>query len=313
MKLRRLLKLIGIAAIMALIAGCTTASQQVMNDTGGSTSEDSIRPFIFDPETVPYDETLAALVPQEIRDRGTLIIGSDTSYAPAEFLGGPDGQTPMGFDVDFAHSLGSMLGLDISYETAGLATILPALGTKYDLGISAFAITQERLGAVNMVRYFTAGSIWAVQKDNPNDFDPQNLCGSTLGVQTGSVQETYILTQNDECVVAGNSAIDIVSLKNQTEVTTRLVAGGVDAIASGAATITYALLQTGGQLELIGELFNPAEVGIAVAKDNVELAELVASAMNKLIEDGFYGEVLQSWDLEILAVDEAVVNPAPTR
>ncbi|MCX2746416.1 hypothetical protein OOZ51_01130 [Arthrobacter sp. MI7-26] len=52
------------------------------------------------------------MVPAAIKSKGTLTIGSDTTYAPAEFLG-TDCQTPVGYDVDieigFAREVGDTL------------------------------------------------------------------------------------------------------------------------------------------------------------------------------------------------------------
>ena len=160
--------------------------------------------------------------------------------------------------------------------------------------MSAFSITNERMKAVNFVDYFKAGTIWAVQKGNPNKVSLDELCGLKVGVQTGSVQEDPDLTgRSKACTDAGKPAIDVISLANQTDITTRLVNGGIAAMVSGGTTITYALTQTGGQLELLGEMYNPDHNGIAVAKDDIELADLVAKVMNKLIADGSYAA--RSW------------------
>lgn len=309
MKLRRIMACLLAAAVLGSTAACTDASQQLGNSTSSPTSGAAT----FDPRSVAKDDALAALVPAAIKSTGTLTIGSDTSYAPAEFLGGSDGQTAMGYDVDMAKAIGATLGLKVNYETAGFASILPALGAKYDLGISAFSINKTRLNAVNLVSYYKNGSIWAVQKGNPKGIGLDDLCGKTVAVQTGSIQETDVQGRSGTCTAASKPAIDIVSLKNQTDVTTRLVSGGVAAMVSGGGTISYALSQTGGQLQLLGELYNPSLVGIAVAKDDVPLSDLVANVMNKLIADGTYGKILDAWGMKVLAIDNSVVNPETSK
>jgi polar amino acid transport system substrate-binding protein len=296
-------------AVLGSTAACTDASQQLSNSTSKPTSGAAS----FDPGAVAKDDALAALVPAGIKAKGTLTVGSDTSYAPAEFLGGADGQTPMGYDVDFAKAIAATLGLKVNYETAGFASILPALGPKYDLGISAFSINKTRLSAVNLVSYYKNGSIWAVQTGNPKGIRLDDLCGKTVAVQTGSVQETDVKERSAKCTGTGKPGIDIASLKNQTDVTTRLVAGGVDAMVSGGGTISYALSQTNGRLELLGDLYNPSLVGIAVAKDDVPLANLVSQVLNKLIADGTYGKILDGWGMKVLAIDKSVVNPEATK
>lgn len=296
------------AAALIALTGCTSASQAL--ETGTSTSGAAS----FDPAAVAKDDALAALVPANIKNKGTLTVGSDTTFAPAEYLGGADGQTPMGFDVDFAKAIAATLGLKLQFQTAEFTSILPALGPKYDLGISAFSITNERLKAVNFVDYYRAGSIWAVQKGNPKSVSLDSLCGRKVGVQTGTVQENPDLSgRSKACTDAGKPAIDVISLPNQTDITTRLVAGGIDAMVSGSTAVTYALTQTHGQLQLLGDLYNPDDTGIAVAKSDPQFADLIAKVMNKLIADGSYAKIMDSWNMSVLSVKTSVVNPEANR
>src|SRR6478736_2499553 len=183
------LKAATVLAVGALaLSACTNASETGTGGGAAPASSGSAKAS-FDPTTVQKDDSLAAMVPAAIKSKGTLTVGADTSYAPAEFLGGSDGQTPVGYDVDLAKAIGATLGLKVEVKTAEFTGILPALGPKYDLGISSFTINPERLKAVNMVSYFNAGTAWAVQKGNPKKVSLDDLCGKSIGVQTGTVQE----------------------------------------------------------------------------------------------------------------------------
>ncbi|MGE0653613.1 MAG: transporter substrate-binding domain-containing protein, partial [Alphaproteobacteria bacterium] len=116
----------------------------------------------YDTSGIAVNPELAARVPARIKEAGVLIIGSDTAYAPWEYIG-EDGQTPEGIDVDIANAVGRKLGVKIDFQTAAFDAIIPALGTKYDLGISAFSVTNERMKVVNFVNYFVSTSLWAVK------------------------------------------------------------------------------------------------------------------------------------------------------
>ncbi|MDQ0756036.1 ABC transporter substrate-binding protein [Arthrobacter sp. B3I4] len=292
-----------VAAGLIALTGCTSASESngASQPSGGAS---------FDPASVAKDDTLAALVPEAIRTKGTLVVGSDTTYAPAEFLAASDGQTPVGYDVDIAKALGATLGLKVDVKTAGFDGILPALGPKYDLGVSSFFITKERSKAANFVSYFQAGSQWAVQKGNPKNVNLDDLCGKSVGVQTGTFQEDPDISgRNAKCVADGKPAINVVSQKNQTDVTTRLVAGGLDAMAAGSITVGYAIAQSNGTLQTLGDVYGASPVGIAVAKNNLPLADAVSQAMNKLIKDGSYKKILDAWGTGTGSIAKAEVNP----
>ncbi|GAC1479979.1 MAG: ABC transporter substrate-binding protein [Pseudarthrobacter sp.] len=303
------LKAATVLAIGALaLTGCTNASQNAA--PGAGSSESGSAKASFDPSTIKKDDSLAAQLPEAIKAKGTLTIGSDTSYAPAEFLGS-DGQTPVGYDVDIAKAIGATLGLKVQVQTAEFTGILPALGPKYDLGISSFTINPERLAAVNFVSYFNAGTAWAVQKGNPKKFSLDDVCGKNIGVQTGTVQEDPDLSgRTKKCTDAGKPAINIVTLKNQTDVTTRLVNGSIDAMAADSPIIGYALAQTSGQLEKLGDVYDAAPQGIAVAKSDKALADVIQKTVTKLITDGSYKKILEGWGNADGAITKSEVNPA---
>ncbi|WP_026555931.1 ABC transporter substrate-binding protein [Arthrobacter sp. 35W] len=297
-------RLAAIAAIAVLaLTGCTNASQ-----TGGTPGTSGAASF--DPSTVAKDDALAAMLPDSLKGKDTITVGSDTSYAPAEFLG-PDGQTAVGYDVDFAKAIAATLGKKVQVQTAEFTGIIPALGTKYDLGISSFTVNPERLQAVNMVTYFNAGVLWAVQKGNPKKISLDDICGKSVGVQTGTVEEDPDVSgRSKACSDAGKPAINIVTLKNQTDVTTRLVNGSIDAMSADSPIIGYALSQTGDQLETLGKVYDAAPQGIIIAKEDKALAELITKVMNKLIENGTYGKILSTWNNADGAITKSELNPA---
>jgi polar amino acid transport system substrate-binding protein len=303
------LKAATVLAIGALaLSACTNASESAA--PGGAASPSGSTAASFDPTTIQKDDALAASVPAAIKSKGTLTVGSDTSYAPAEFIG-TDGQTPVGYDVDIAKAIGATLGLKVRVQTSEFTGILPALGPKYDLGISSFTINKERLGAVNMVSYFNAGTAWAVKKGNPKGFSLDDVCGKSIGVQTGTVQEDPDLSgRNKKCTADGKQPINIVTLKNQTDVTTRLVNGSIDAMAADSPIIGYALTQTNGQLERLGDVYDSAPQGIAVAKSDKALAEVIQKTLTKLIADGTYKKILDGWGNGEGAITKSEVNPA---
>ncbi|MDJ0321170.1 ABC transporter substrate-binding protein [Pseudarthrobacter sp. PS3-L1] len=297
------------AALLAVgalaLTACTNASE-----TGTSGAPAASGNASFDPSTVQKDDALAGMVPEAIKSKGTITVGSDTSYAPAEYLAS-DGQTPIGYDVDIAKAIGATLGLKVEVQTSEFTGILPALGPKYDLGISSFTINPERLGAVNMVSYFNAGTAFAVQKGNPKSFSLDNVCGTSIGVQTGTVQENPDLSDRSaKCAAEGKEPIDIVTLKNQTDVTTRLVNGSIDAMAADSPIIGYALTQTNGELEKLGDVYDSAPQGIAIAKSDTAWADLIQKTLTKLMDDGSYTKILEGWGNAEGALDKSEVNPA---
>jgi polar amino acid transport system substrate-binding protein len=267
----------------------------------------------FDTSAIKADDALAARLPEKIKTAGVLIIGSDTAYAPWEFLSEKDGQTPEGIDVDIANAIGRKLGVKIDFQTSAFDAILPALGTKFDLGISAFSITNERMEAVNFVSYADTGDLWAIKAGNPTNFDPANPCGHKIAIQSGTYHEKAIRKENDRCKSEGKVEMEIIPFGTQPESLTRVAVGGADATVSGEAGIGYAAKQSNGALETLkadtGPFSDHGPNGIAVAKSDIELTQLIADAINALIADGTYKAILDNWGIGSTMIDKAEVNP----
>ncbi|PJI90972.1 ABC transporter substrate-binding protein [Luteimicrobium subarcticum] len=289
-------------AVTALVAGCSDDSDS--GSTGGSTSAAK-----FDPSTVAKDDTLAAAVPDAIKSKGTLTVGSDTTYAPAEYIG-DDGKTAVGYDVDIAKAIAATLGLKVDVQTASFDSIIPSIGSRYDIGISSFTINPDREKQVNMVQYFQAGEAFAVAKGNPKNIDTTDLCGKTVGVQTGTVEDDELGDLSKKCTDAGKPAIDALKYKSQADVTTNLVGGKADVMYADSPIIAYAISQTGGQLEQAGDVIATAPQGIVVSKDDQALTTVIQKTVQKLIDDGDYVKILTAWGNEVGAVQSADVNPA---
>jgi polar amino acid transport system substrate-binding protein len=290
--------LLGLVMVVALVAaGCGDDG-----DTGGGTTETTAAPTV--------DEALAAKVPDAIKSDGKIVIGTDASYAPNEFLD-TDGKTVIGFDVDLFNAVAAKLGLKTEYESAVFDAIIPGLQSgKYEAGVSSFTINDDRKKQVNMVSYFNAGTQWGTKKGNPTGVQPDDACGKKVAVQTNTVQDTEDLPKRDEaCTGAGNPAITVDRYQRQDQATAAVVSGKDDAMLADSPVLAYAVKQTNGQLELLGDIYDAAPYGYVIEKDQTEFAQAVADAVQALITDGTYKTILDKWGVGAGAIDNPAVNP----
>jgi len=186
-----------------LLAGCGGDSTDSSSSSGGSGSSGTPLP------SVSADPALAAKVPAAVSADGKISVGSDTTYAPSEFLAA-DGQTIEGFDVDLFDLVAAKLGLKAEFATAPFDSIIAGVGSgKYEAGVSSFTINPERLAQANMVSYYSAGTQWSTKKGNPENVDPDNACGLSIAVQKATVQVDDITARSQACTDAGKPAITI--------------------------------------------------------------------------------------------------------
>ena len=250
---------------------------------------------------------LAAKLPQKIKDSGRIVIGTDASYAPNEFLAA-DGKTVQGMDVDLFNAVAAKLGVRTEWQPASFDTIITGVqGKKYDVGVSSFTINDARKQQVNMVSYFEAGTLWATGAGNPKGVDPDNACGKTVAVQTGTVQEEEDLPKRQ--AACGSNKIKVLPFDGQDQATAAVVSQRADAMLADSPVVAYAVTQSGGKLEELGEIYEAAPYGYVVPKDQLGFAQVLADALKEIKAEGAYDAALAKWKLADGAIDDFAVNP----
>ncbi|MGY1705220.1 ABC transporter substrate-binding protein [Geodermatophilus sp. SYSU D00697] len=296
------------AGLTLVLAGCGDDSGGDAGSGGGGGSGDAAATSEPLP-SVEADQALADRVPPAVAEDGVITVGSDTSYAPNEFIA-EDGETIIGFDVDLFTLVAQKLGLEAQFETAPFDSIIAGVGSgRYEAGVSSFTINPERLQQANMVSYYEAGTQWATKAGNPEGVDPDNACGLTIAVQKATVQVEDLTARSDACEAAGEEPITINQYDLQSDATAAIVSGAAVAGLADSPIMAYAVQQTNGQLELLGDIYDAAPYGYVVAQDQADFAQAVADAVQALIDDGTYTEVLSRWGVEDGAIDDPTVNP----
>jgi polar amino acid transport system substrate-binding protein len=276
------------------------------NGNGGSSGNGSTQTT----KASAVDQALAAKVPAALKADGKLVIGTDSSYAPSEFLD-TDGKTVIGFDVDLFNAVAAKLGLTTQWVSAPFDAIIPGVESgKYEAGVSSFTINAERKQQVNMVSYFNAGTQWGAKKGNPTGVQPDNACGKKVAVQTSTVQDTDDLPKRVKgCKSGGKPAITIDRYQRQDQATASVVSGKDDAMLADSPVVAYAVKQTNGQLELLGDIYDSAPYGYVVKKDQTDFAQALSGALAALVSDGTYKQILSKWGVDAGAITNPAVNP----
>ena len=303
--------LIVLAAAAALpLTACADPTSSGSSTSGSDSSTAAATTASYDVSKIPTVDEIAALVPDDVKERGTLRNGASADYAPAEFLG-DDSQTPQGYDVDINKALAKVMGLNEGTTNhAEFPTIIPALGTKFDVGISSFTITSEREEQANLVSYVQVGSAYGVAAGNPKNFDPANPCGKTIGVQTGTAQEDYATELSDKCVADGKDKITIMPHDLQTDIATKVIGGQYDATFADSTVIGYTANLSSGRIEQVGDVVESAPQGVAVSKNDEQLTQAVQKAMQYLMDNGYLKDILTTYGAQDAALTTAELNPA---
>ena len=110
---------------------------------------------------------VAQISPDNLSQKGHLLICSDFPYPPQEFF--DDNGNPQGLDVEIGTEIANRLGLQVQFVNSVFDTIIAAVTSgKCDIIISAQNITADRQKQVSMIPYFQAGQSFVAVKGNPN-------------------------------------------------------------------------------------------------------------------------------------------------
>ncbi|GGM38858.1 ABC transporter substrate-binding protein [Micromonospora sonchi] len=289
--------------------GITGAALLALSLAGCGEKEGDEQPGGGLPVTAAADESLAAKVPDAIKADGKILVGSDTSYAPAEFLDN-DGKTAIGFDIELFTAVAAKLGLQAEFVSADFGAIITGVNSgKYEVGVSSFTVNDERKGQANMVSYYQVGTQWVTKKGNPAGVTLDDACGKKIAVQKDTVQVDDIQARSKACTDAGKPAITIEQFPGQDAATTAVMSGKDDAMLADYPVGVYAVTQSEGQLELLDKMYEAAPYGYVVAKDQAAFAEAVRDATKALITDGTYQSILDKWKVGDGAITDPAINP----
>jgi len=260
--------------------------------------------------------SIAAVPSGQLIFQGKLVVCSDIPYPPQEFF---DAQgNPTGSDIEIGGEIAKRLGLTLEVQNSVFDTIIAALtGGKCDIIISAQNITTDRVKQVDMIPYFQAGQSFVVAKGNPKNIKVQNdLCGKTIGAETGTTEVDYLNGTGDykgqglseACVKAGKAKINAVQFAKDSDALLALQTGKVDAYFADSPVAGYYTVQHPDLFQLSGLTLGVADEGISVSKSNKGLETSVQQALVSMINDGTYMSILKKYGVESGAIPASMAQ-----
>lgn len=322
----RLILTSALAAAALVISACGSGSTAATDGSAPApTSLGAASPaaagavqFNLSPEqnrvTTAKVDSIAAEVPQEIRDRGTLLVTGSAGTAPPLRFYATDDTTIIGSEVDFAYLIGDVLGLDVEISAADWAQNFVRVDSgEVDAFISNVTVTEERKEKYDFATYRLDTLALEVPKDADWTLDKrQDLAGRVIAVGSGTNQEKILLDWNDANVAEGLEPIDIKYYQNATDYYLALSSGRIEGYFGPNPTAQFHAASS-GETKVIGTFSGAGdtlqgEIAVLTLKDN-GLVQPLADALNHVIENGTYQQLLDRWNLASEAVDSSQINP----
>lgn len=221
-----------------------------------------------------------------------IVVGSDASYAPFEFLN--DKQQVQGFDADLMTAVAAKGGFKIKFVNTPWEGIFSTLqqGDR-DVLASAITITKERRQSMDFSDpYFDARQLIAVAKGVADIRSFQDLKNKKVAVQTG--------TTGDEVVqkLLGKTNPNIKRFESMPLALKELENGGVDAaVGDNGVVANYVKNNPQNGVSTIEDTtsFAPEQYGFAVKKGNQALLEKINAGIAAVKSDGSYDTIYKKY------------------
>lgn len=219
-----------------------------------------------------------------------LKIAVDVPYEPFEYKA-PDGSLT-GFEIDLGNAVCAEIKAECEWVIQAWDGIIPGLlARKYDLIFSSMSITEERAKKVLFSDgYYLTPSAWFGKSGMAVDVNSKDsLKGKKVGVQRGTIQDTYVTEQFG----------DVVEVKRYTtadDMVLDLSGGRTDLVFVDYPVGESTIEKKNQGYGLIGEPVKLGEPAAAAFRQrDKDLAEKFNQALKKLKEDGTYDKIMKKY------------------
>lgn len=227
-------------------------------------------------------------------------IGVDPQTPPYVMRDSTDFKKLTGFTVDLATAVLDCAGIKHEFFVGAWSGMLPALNAgQIDLFWDDVMYTPERAKQVNFVLYMQGAPGALVHAQDRNKYTTfDSLCGATVAVGVGTVEEAMVRAQDEKCKAGQKKGINMLSYTNlaagQRMVETRRVAAifydisGVDSLAKDHPQ------KFARGFKLPSDLV----IGVAVSKNNKDLQKAVYDGLRIMQANGKQKAIFEKYGMD---------------
>ncbi|QOI65810.1 transporter substrate-binding domain-containing protein (plasmid) [Arthrobacter sp. TES] len=138
--------------------------------------------------SVQKDDAIAAMLPDEIRQKGGFTVSINADVAPVKFIDG-DGKIT-GLNPDLLRAAAKVLGTEAQFQEGTFDAMVPGLEAKRYDAIASVADFVERQKKIDFIDYLKNGTAIIASKTMKEDqLTPEQLCGLSVGYARGTSQQ----------------------------------------------------------------------------------------------------------------------------
>lgn len=213
----------------------------------------------------------------------------------------------VGFDIDIGMALCKQMKVQCEFKRIDWDGLIPALKThKIDAIVASMNATDERRKSISFsAPYYSNPGIFVARKDSHIAYSKEGMAGKTLGVQRGTIFDTYATDKL-------SGWVNIKKYVSQDEANQDARAGRIDILFADKIVLKDGFLNRNEGKdfaefgpELKDEKYFGEGISIGVRKNDKELADRFSKAIKEIRANGEYKKVNDKYfKYDIYGLDE---------
>jgi len=241
----------------------------------------------------------------------TLIMGADPQTPPYASLDPKNPGKLTGSDIELATAVFNCIGAKYEIRPAAWSGLLPAVASgQIDLMYYLY-YTPQRAKEADFIVYMKAGTGALTQAGNPKHITSQSeadLCGNTVAVGLGAVEEAEMTALSAQCTHDGKKPVAIMTYSDHAAGFRLIASGRADIMLTDLALVDKTVQDNPKIYSLAYGVISGFQIGVAVKKGNKLLEDAILNALKAVQADGVEKAIFVKY-----GVDPSLELPAQLR
>ena len=228
---------------------------------------------------------------EKIKNAGVLVVGTEATYGPYEFL--DDNANPIGCDIWLAQQIADELGVELKIQDMAFDGIINSVMIgDVDIGIAAFTVTPERAEVIDFThQYELSEQLLVVKKGDGTTYaTKESLAGKKVGAQMGTIQS--------ELITSALPDSELFELDTYPNLAMEVINGNIVGFVCDKA-VGEGMISQNDNLEAAEFAFSAEEAAFGkaavIAKGNEDLVAVVNEVINKVTAEANKAKREEFW------------------
>ncbi|MFO8070149.1 MAG: amino acid ABC transporter substrate-binding protein [Alkalibacterium sp.] len=224
----------------------------------------------------------------------TYVIGLDDTFAPMGFRD-DDGEL-IGFDIDLAEAVAEDLDRSITFQPIDWAMKETELNAgNIDMIWNGYTITDERAEQVDFGTPYLENSQLIITLEENDIETKSDLANKKIAAQQSSSAVSAIESDPSNIITQFNNG-EVIQFPSNNDVFNDLISGRSEAIVVDETLGRFYMAQNQSpNYKILEDDFGKEEYAIGFRQGDDELREEVNASLERLMENGTYDDIYQTW------------------